>query len=357
MSRMIYVGGYTRPDYRGKAEGIYVYKVDTESGLPIWSQTVAGSDNPSFLAMHPTRPLLYCVNETRDGGVSAFAVEAETGHLTLLNRQPSLGDDPCHLCVDPTGKFVIVANYTSGNITVLPIETDGSLGPSVEMVQHHGSGPNVRQTGPRMHMVSFSPDHQYLIAADLGIDQVLVYRLDSTSGKLTLHEGDGVHPAQLTPGAGPRHFAFHPNGQILYVINELASTIVTCGYDAVTTTLTPKQTVSTLPPGYTDTNSTAELMIAPSGKFVYGSNRGADSIAVFAVDATTSELTAVDFVSTQGKNPRSFAIDPEGAMLYAANQNSDTLVLFQIDHTMGSLTPTEHVVAVPTPVCVLIADI
>lgn len=362
---LLYIGTYTRPDYRGKAEGIYLYRMDPESGALALVQTVPGVENPSFLAFDAQQRYLYAVNETKDGGVSAFRIDPATGMLTFLNRQPSRGDDPCHLCVDPTGRYVVVANYTSGSIAVLPIEADGRLGESVDFVQHHGSGPHVRQAVARMHMVVFSPDGQYLLAADLGIDQVLTYRLDPASGKLSLNDDAEVsnavpstnwrRSAQLAGGAGPRHLAFHPNGRFLFVINEINSTIASFDYDAARGALMPLGSVSTLPTGFTGENTTAEIVVAPSGAFVYGSNRGDDSIAIFSVDAATGNLTPVARESTRGKTPRSITLDPTGTFLYAANQNSDTVVTFRVQPDTGTLTMVEPVTAVPTPICLLFA--
>lgn len=362
---LMYVGTYTRPDYHGKAEGIYVYRMEPESGTLALVQTVPDVENPSFLALDSQQHYLYAVNETSDGGVSAFRIDPVTGMLTFLNRQPSRGDDPCHLCVDPTARYVVVANYTSGSIAVLPIETDGRLGEAVDFVQHHGSGPNVRQAGAHMHMVVFSPDGQYVLTADLGIDQVLTYRLDTASGKLSLNDVAEVpnrapstnwrRLAQLAGGAGPRHLAFHPNGRYLFVINELNSTIATFDYDATQGALMPLGTVSTLPAGFTGESTTAEIVVAPSGAFVYGSNRGDDSIAIFAVDAVTGGLTPVARESTRGKTPRSITLDPAGAFLYAANQNSDTVVTFHVHPATGMLTVSEPVTPVPTPICLLFA--
>jgi len=361
----MYIGTYTRPDYKGKAEGIYVYRMDPDTGALAPVQTVPDVENPSFLALDHQQRYLYAVNETKNGGVSAFRIDPATGTLTFLNRQPSRGDDPCHLCVDPTGRYVAVANYTSGSIAVLPIETDGSLGEAVDFVQHHGSGPNVRQAGAHMHMVVFSPDGQYLLTADLGIDRVLTYRLDTASGKLSLNDETEVphtapstnwrRSAQLAGGAGPRHLAFHPNGRYVFVINELNSTIASFGYDAAQGALMPLGTVSTLPAGFSGESTTAEIVVAPSGAFVYGSNRGDDSIAVFAVDAATGGLTPVARESTRGKTPRSITLDPTGAFLYAANQNSDTIVTFRVQPDTGTLTMQEPITSVPTPICLLFA--
>lgn len=347
---LMYIGTYTRPDYKGKAEGIYVYRMDPQSGALTPVQTVPDVENPSFLAFDGQQRFLYAVNETKDGSVSAFRIDPATGMLTFLNRQPSRGDDPCHLCVDPTGRYVVIANYTSGSIAVLPVETDGRLGEAVEFIQHRGSGSHLRQAGAHMHMVIFSPDGRYLLAADLGIDQVLTYRLDGATGKLSLAD-----TAQLAAGAGPRHLVFHPNGRYLFVLNEINSTITSFGYDATRGALTPLDSVSTLPAGFAGNSTTAELVITPSGAFVYGSNRGDDSVAIFAADAASGRLTPIAREGTRGRTPRSITLDPSGLFLYAANQQTDTIVTFRIQPDTGTLAMVEPVTAVPTPICLLFA--
>ena len=346
----LYVGTYTS----GKNEGIYIYRMNLDTG-ELKRLNSSKAVNPSFLAIDPSRRHLYAVNEVTEfagkssGAVSAFYIDSPTGNLTFLNQQPSLGADPCHVIVDRTGRFVLVANYTGGNVSVFPVRRDGSLGSATDVVQHHGSSVNKeRQDGPHAHCLILDHANRYAFATDLGLDKILIYRFDSRRGKLT----PGKEPwVQLKPGAGPRHFTFHPNGKHAYVINELDSTLTGFEYDAANGTLHSMQTVSTLPTNFSGHNDCADLHISPSGKFLYGSNRGHNSIVVFTIDKSSGKLTYLEHVSTQGKTPRNFAIDPTGRFLLVANQESDTIVTLRIDSVTGRLTPTIHVAEVPAPVC------
>lgn len=351
-SFLAYIGTYTR----GKSEGIYVYRLDPSTGALTLSSKTADVKDPSFLAIHPQKRYLYSVNELGvvdgkpAGGVSAFAIDPKTGALTLLNQQPSHGAAPCHLSVDATGKWVIVANYTSGSASIFPIQADGRLGEASDVVQHQGSSVNPRrQTGPHAHSVTIDPANRYAFVADLGLDKVMIYRLNLSQGKLIPGEQPWV---RTHPGAGPRHFAFHPNARCAYVINELDSTMTAFIYDASQGRLTEIQHLSTLPEGFSGTTHCADVHVHPSGKFVYGSNRGHDSIAIFAIDQATGKLTPIGHELTQGKIPRNFGLDPTGTFLLAANQDSDTVVTFRIDQGTGKLTATGHVAEAPTPVCV-----
>ena len=347
----VYIGTYTS----GRSEGIYIYRMNLSSGELKYFSTVKGVANPSFLAIDRSRRYLYAVNEVAEfagkpgGAVSAFSIDQKTGDLRFLNQQPSLGGAPCYVVVDETGKFVLVANYRGGNITVLPVQHDGSLGVAADMVQHQGSSINTkRQQGPHAHCVVLDRSNQHAFAADLGLDKVLIYRFNAQQGKLTQSKEPWI---QVKPGAGPRHFTFHPNGKYAYVINELDSTLTAFSYDQRRGTLSEMQNVSTLPKDFSGTNYCADVHVSPSGKFLYGSNRGHDSIVVFAINERTGNLTYVDHESTQGKTPRNFAVDPTGKYLLAANQNSDTIVTFRIDPAKGRLIPTGQVTEVPTPVC------
>ncbi|MGH2367131.1 MAG: lactonase family protein, partial [Chloroflexota bacterium] len=290
----------------------------------------------------------------RSGSVSAFAVDSATRHLTLLNRQPSGGAGPCHVSVHPTGRHVFVANYGSGHVAALPIQADGQLGAATDVVQHKGKGPDARrQAGPHAHFITPDPAGRYVLACDLGIDQVLVYRWDGAAGGAGKLVPNDPPAAAAPPGAGPRHLAFHPSARFVYVLNEIASTLSAFAYDPERGTLQMLETVSTLPEGFAGRNSTAQIVVHPSGRFVYGSNRGHDSIAIFAIAQDTGKLTALGHESTQGQTPRNFNVDPTGTFLLAANQNTNTIVTFRIEQEKGTLTPTGQVTETPSPVCLV----
>jgi 6-phosphogluconolactonase len=347
----LYVGTYTS----GKSEGIYLYRMNLSTGELRHFSTIKGIVNPSFLAIDPQRRHLYAVNEVSDfkpkpaGAVSAFSINQQTGDLTFLNQQTSLGGAPCHLMVDRTGKYVLLANYEGGNVAVLPVQHDGSLGAATDMVQHQGASVNVqRQQGPHAHCIMLDRANRYAFAIDLGIDKIMIYRFDAVRGKLTPNQAPWV---SLKPGAGPRHFVFHPDGKFAYVINELDSTITAFTYASARGTLRAVQTTSTLPGGFSGANDCADVQVSPSGKFLYGSNRGHDSIVVFAIDERTGKLQYVQHEPTRGKTPRNFAIDPTGTYLLVANQDSDTIHTLRIDPVKGKLTPTGLMAEVPSPVC------
>ncbi len=357
-SMYIYVGTYTRslPHVAAKSEGIYLIRMDPATGLLEHVSKTVGVDNPSFLAVHPNGRYLYAVNEVGDfqdkdsGAVSAFAINAEDGALSFLNQQPTDGAAPCHLTVDATGKAVVSANYSGGSVAVHPIKSDGTLGKMSDFVQHAGSSVNPeRQQEPHAHSVTMDPSNQRVYACDLGTDQVMIYQLDPEKGALEPNEP--AHADSPRKGAGPRHFDFHPNGRIAYAINELDSTITVFQYTDVLGSLNPVQTISTLPENFEGRSHCADIHVHPSGKFVYGSNRGHDSIAVFAVDQETGRLATREHQPTGGRVPRNFAIDPSGSFLLAANQNSDNVVVFRINLATGKLTPTGYELTVPTPVC------
>ena len=348
----VYVGTYTN---RG-SEGIYLYRLDGATGKMTSLGVAAKIQNPSFLAFHPTGRFLYAVSEVssfggqKSGAVSAFSRDPKTGALAPLNTVSSGGAGPCHISLDKTGRTVLVANYGGGSVAALPVNDDGSLREASAFIQHSGSSviPK-RQEGPHAHSINPSPDNRFAVVADLGLDQVLVYRLDPAMGTLIPNEPPFT---KVNPGAGPRHFAFHPGGKHAYVINEIQSTVTAFSWDAAGGVLKEIQTITTLPAEPVENNSTAEVQVHPSGKFLYGSNRGHNSIAVFAVDLAKGTLTAVEHVPTQGRTPRNFGIDPTGSFLIAANQNSDSIVVFRIDPTTGRLTPTGETFQVGTPVCV-----
>ena len=352
-----YVGTYTRS---GESEGIYVYRLDMASGALTLAGIGGGVVNPSFVALHPQKRYLYAVSEVGEfagkpsGAVSAFSIDPQTDGLTFLNQQSSGGTGPCHLSVDATGRFVIAANYSGGSVSILPIQDDGLLGGATDIVQHEGSSVNPkRQAGPHAHSITPDPGNHYAFAPDLGLDKVMIYRLDLAQGKLIPNDTPW---AQVAPGAGPRHFAFHPSRRYAYVINELDSTVTAFAYDETRGTLKDIQTLPTLPEGFDGVSHCADIHVSPSGKFLYGSNRGHDSIVIYAIDVETGKLRYVGHEPTQGQNPRGFAIDPTGTFLLAANQNTDTIVTFRMHPETGKLAQTGHVTEVSTPVCVKIRE-
>jgi 6-phosphogluconolactonase len=344
----LYVGTYTD----GTSEGIYRAVFDPASGQLSQPVLVAEAVNPSFLARHPTKPVLYAVSETssgpgKSGSVMAFAV-APDGTLEKINEQPSGGSDPCYVSVTTSGSHVLVANYGGGSVASFALRSDGGLEAAATIVQHEGSSVTDRQKGPHAHSIVPAPDGRFVVAADLGIDRLLVYGLDPQTGRLAAN----VPPAIASPaGAGPRHMVFHPDGDALYVINELMSTVSTYAWDGVRGVLTERGAVSTLPDGFDGRNTTAEVTIHPTGTFVYGSNRGHDSIAVFRVNADRT-LTRTSVTPTGGQVPRHFAVDPSGRFLLAANQRSDSITVFRIDQATGALTDAGVKISVGSPVCV-----
>ncbi|MBI2504571.1 MAG: lactonase family protein [Candidatus Latescibacteria bacterium] len=354
---LMYVGTYTQTTSPAehRAEGIFVFRFDAETGALERLSSAGGALNPSFLALHPKGRFLYAVGEISDyqgkesGAVHAYARDPATGALTHLNRQSSVGTGPCHLSVEGSGRYALAANYGSGSVLMLPIRADGSLGEATDFVQHQGSSVNPqRQEGPHAHSIMVSPDNRFAFAPDLGLDKVLCYRLDLERGKLVANDPPGV---QVAPGAGPRHFDFHPNGRWAYLINEIGNTLSAYAYDAARGALTLLNTVPTLPAGFSGTSHTADIHVHPSGKFVYGSNRGHDSITICAIDQGTGQVSVVGQESTQGKSPRNFAIDPTGTFLLAANQPTGNIVVFRIDAQNGRLSPTGHSAQAPAPVC------
>lgn len=350
----VYVGTYTEEGSTSK--GIYAYRFDPATAKITSMGLAAATINPSFIAVHPNHRFLYAVNEIgnykgeKSGAVSVFVIDRATGKLALLNEVASKGADPCYITVDKTGKYVLVANYSGGSVAVFPVLEDGRLGEASAFVEHTGHGANPgRQEGPHAHSIDLSPDNRFAIVDDLGLDETLIYKFDSAKGKLTLNDPAF---AKAAPGAGPRHFALHPNGTFGYVIDEMGSTVSVFAYDAAGGILHPLQTISTLPKGFSAHNDDAEIEVHPSGKFLYASNRGHDSIAVFALDPNKGTLTPIEYVSTKGASPRNFAIDPTGSLLFAANEKSDNIVVFRINPQTGRLTPTGKVLDIAQPVCV-----
>ncbi|MBN1479108.1 lactonase family protein [candidate division KSB1 bacterium] len=349
--QIFYVGTYTAKG----SEGIYVFQLDSDTGKLSPLHTVSAVENPSFLAIDSKNMFLYAVHELNDyqgertGAVRSFKINRSTWDLTLLNEQPSFGEHPCHVTVTPQGDYVLLANYTNGSISMFPVK-DGLLETVSDTAQHVGSGLHAnRQKGPHAHSVNLSPDGRFLYAVDLGIDQIKIYNLVAQLGTLTPAEQSYV---QTAPGAGPRHFTFHPSGQFAYVINELKSTITAYTVDTEKGLLAEIQTVATLPPDFAGNNTCADIHVTPDGNFLYGSNRGHDSLAFYAINQSTGELTLVGHEFVRGKTPRNFAIDPSGTFLLAANQNSDNIVVFRINPQTGELNYTGYEASVSMPVCI-----
>lgn len=354
-SLLVYIGTYTS---RG-SEGIHVFRFDTATGGLTPAAAPAPVENPSFLALHPSRPRLYGVSEVRStegrsgSSVHAFAIDTATGALAALNEASTQGPGPCHVAVDPTGRFAAAANYAGGSVVLFPLDADGRLREASDFVQHTaGSGANPkRQDAPHAHSVTWTPDGSRLLVADLGMDRVVMYRLDAERAKL---EPDPAHDARSEPGAGPRHLAFHTNGRYVYVVNELDASVAAYDYDADAGALERIQSVPGLPADFTGTNLAADIHLTPDGRFLYSSNRGHDSLAIFEVDPETGGLSLVEHAPCGGKEPRNFAIDPTGTFLLCAHQNSNTIVTFRIEPDSGRLSPTGHVAEVSMPVCVRI---
>ncbi len=360
---LVYVGTYTEPIrfgsgkiLHGRGEGIYIFRMDQSSGAmePVGKAT--GVPNPSYLAIDSTQRFLYAVNELKryegrpSGAISAFAVDAKTGTLTFLNRRPTGGTDPCHVVVDSGRRCVLVTNFMSGSVCVLPVLADGSLAEASHLIQHEGSSIDpLRQRGPHAHSVTLDEASRLAFVPDLGLDRLIVYRFDPERGRLEAHDAPWI---AVKPGAGPRHLAFHPSGRFAYLINELDSTIVTLSYDGARGRLEALHVVPTLPEGFSGESACADVQVAPSGACLYASNRGHDSIVIYRIDQRSGALTCIGHEPTRGKTPRHFGIDPTGRYLLAANQDSDTIVTFRIDPQTGKLLPTGHVTPVPTPVCV-----
>ena len=349
---LVYVGTYTT---KQSSKGIYAYRFDPGTGQLTSVGLAAESTDPSFVAAHPSGKYLYAVNEVnsfngaKSGAVSAFAIDRKSGTLKLLNQVSAHGAGTCYVSLDKTGKYVLVANYDGGSVATFAVQDDGSLSLVKGFVQHSGSSVDKeRQEGPHAHWIGVSPDNRFALAVDLGLDDVMIYQLDLLKGALI---PNNPPYAQVKPGSGPRHFAFHPNGKFGYVLTEMDATVTAFSYQAKNGSLTALQTVATLPKDYTGLKEAAEIAVHPSGKFLYASNRaGVDTITIFAIDGAKGTLKEVGRVSTKGKTPRNFAIDPTGAFLLAANEDSGNIVVFRIDAATGGLTPTGQVEEVAAPV-------
>lgn len=346
-----YVGGYTGPE----SKGIQLLQMDRKSGALTEVKLVAELTNPTFLALHPNGKFLYAISEVnKESRIYGYAIDTKTGALTLLNQQVTGGNGPCHISLSADGRYAFTANYGSGSICVVPIGTDGRLQPPSAFVQHQGASADPqRQSQPHAHGLYVDPSGRYVLAVDLGLDQVLVYRFDATRG--TLCPADTPF-AKVAPGAGPRHLAFHPDGKYVYVINELNNTMNVLAWDSTRGELTAIQTLPTLPADFRGTSATAEVEVSPSGEFVYGSNRGHDSLAVYRINSETGKLTPTGFYSTRGQHPRHFKLDPTGQFLLIANRDTNQLVNFRVDQATGAMTPTGHEVPVYQPSCVVFYD-
>jgi 6-phosphogluconolactonase len=350
----VYVGAYTEPP-QGEAEGIAVFRFDPDSGALSPVQSVAGIVNPSFLTLDAQQRHLYAVNELNEGGVTAFARDADSGTLVILNHQLSHGADPCYISLDASGRYAMVANYSGGSVAVLPITADGRLEPATSVIHHRGAESSVsssRQDEPHPHMMAPAAGGRQILVTDLGLDRVFVYRLDATTGQLAPNER-GPGWVSTPPGSGPRHFAFGADGRCLYVINELGSTLTVLTYEGETGEMRPVQTVSTLPEGFAGENACAHVVVSPDGRFVYGSNRGHDSIAIWRIGGECGEVELVGHEPTRGQSPRNFSLDPSGDWLLVANQHSDTIVTFRRDRDAGTLTAAGPVTATPSPVAIV----
>jgi 6-phosphogluconolactonase len=348
----VYIGAYAKAE----ETGLYVYRLDAGSGALACVQPVRGVDSPSFFAISQDQRFLYAVNEVGQfggrpgGGVSALAMDPATGRLRLINQQSSVGGGPCHVSLERTGRYALVANYGGGSVALLPIAADGSLAPACDFVQHAGTSVDPqRQRGPHAHSINVDPGNAFAHVPDLGLDRVVRYRLDLEAGRLVGQCPSGVG---LAPGCGPRHMVFHPEGRIAYVVTEMGNTVVACRYDADSGVLTEVQTVSTLPAGYAGTSFAADIHLSGDGRFLYVSNRGHDSIGVFAVDASSGRLELLATPACGGAYPRHFCLDPRGAFLLCANQNSDNVVVWRRDAVTGGLQPTGTQVRIARPVCV-----
>jgi 6-phosphogluconolactonase len=347
---LVFFGTYTG----AKSKGIYVSRFDDQTGKLSEPQLAAETKNPSFLALHPNGNLLFAVGESssigtnRQGAVSSFAIDRTTGKLALINSQRSGGGGPCHLTVDSRHRSILVANYGTGSLAAFPIGSDGQLSEPVCVIQHDGSSVNPqRQAGPHAHCIVLDPSNRFALACDLGTDKVMVYR--TGDGTNALIANDPAF-AKVSPGAGPRHLVFEPHGKFVFVVNEMSSSVTTFSWDGKRGALRELDTVSTLPEGFIGKSTCAEIAVRTTGTFVYASNRGHDSIAVFGV-GETGKLSLIQHVPTGGKTPRHFALDPPGRWLLAENQGSDSVVVFRLDPQSGRLEMTGHKIEVPSPVC------
>jgi 6-phosphogluconolactonase len=341
----VYFGSHSS----GPGIGFSLARFDIETGALTKPEFLLEAKEPAFFVFSADGSRLYTCNSGTPGGLSAYAVEPHTGHLRLLNRVLTGGGDTSYLSLDRTGRYVLVANYDGGNVAVFALKPDGAIGDWTAFDQHTGRSVNPRrQTHAYAHAIVLDPTNRFVLVPDLGVDKLFVYRFDEKSGALTPNDPPF---AAIAPGSGPRHVRFHPNGRWVYLINEIARTIVAFAWNTSDGTLTPFQTATTLPADFSGVSTCAELEIHPNGRFLYGSNRGHDSLAVFAIDQDTGRLTPVEHVSSGGKTPRNFAFDPTGQGIVLTNQDSSNAVVFRVDAATGRLTRTGDPVSVPAPFC------
>lgn len=358
----VYVGTDTRSNV---SKGVYGFRFNTSTGTLTSLGLMAETPSPRFMAVHPNGRFLYTANEREASDaagnevmgnkVSSFSIDPQSGRLTLLKRTPSAGNGPAHVVVDPTGKALIVSNYRGGNVAVLPIQADGTLGDATSVDQHSGHGANpARQEGPHAHGSAISPDNRHVLVGEHGIDQVMIYRFDAAKGTLV-----AAKPPSFTapPGHAPRHVVFHPNGKTAYVVNELSSTLTVFAFSSADATLRQLQDVRTTPAEFSGDNSLAEVLVDKEGKFVYASNRGHDSVAVFAIDPSKDTVSLVEHVPAGGKTPWSIALDPTGSFLFAGNRASSNLAVFRVDSKTGRLTSTGQVLDVPEPTSIVFVPV
>jgi 6-phosphogluconolactonase len=345
-----YVGSYTTAERAARGDGIHVYRMNSATGAWTHVQHVGSLVNPSYLILSKDQRFLYSVHGD-EAYATSFAVDGATGMLTLLNRAATGGSNGVHQAIDPSGKFMIVANYGSGTVAVLPVQPDGSLADQTQLVPLPGKpGPHrVEQPNSRPHHIVFDPSGKFVLVPDKGLDRVFIFRFDPSIGKLTPTAQGSV---SARSGSGPRHLAFHPSLPIVFVLNELASTVTTYKWDLEKGSLQPLQLLPTLPPNFTAENTAAEIVVSANGRHVYTSNRGHDSIAVFTADPQSGLLKSLSWVSTQGKRPRFIAFDPSQRYLYAANEQGDTIVTFRVNSTSGALTPSGQPIANASPVAI-----
>jgi len=339
----------------GKSEGIYIYKFNSQTGEYSYVSTAKNVSNPSYLTVSPDEKYVYAVNENHNdkqsgGEVTSFSFDKKTGTLTRLNQQPSAGNDPCYISITKSGKFVLVGNYSSGTASVLPVKKDGSLDTAISVIQHEGSGVNSeRQEGPHVHSTVLSKDNNYVFISDLGIDKIMIYSFDTKKGNLTPAPTPYV---EVEPGAGPRHFEFHPNNKFAYLMEEMSGSISVFAYKGKGQ-LDLLQNISALPPDYIGSVGSADIHVSADGKFLYASNRGeSNTIAIFSINQQSGELSPAGHQSTLGKTPRNFNFDPSGNFLLVANQDSDNIIIFKRDKTTGLLSDTGKKIEIGNPVCI-----